>query len=249
MADDFLAETLAEAEEELEAAEQGGESVDTAELLRQLISDNRAANEDLIRRVTGGAAGPQRGVPLQADDPLKDLEFSLEGLPDPAIDPAAFHKGYAERARVAVGRAIQTVEQRAAAHTQRVLSDKQVLDNTNAMLKAANPNLTDEVIGMASGVIAARLQAAGRNPMDELKRDTEGVAQQILDYTDELASQLAGGRRAAHAPQPANRARGLVSGRNRVPAPPRQADKDAAAKDPLALYKDLQEIQRKARIY
>lgn len=248
MADDFLASTLAETEEELEAAEQDGATVVTAEDLRQLIHDNRQFNADLIRRVTGGSQQPQRGVPLQQDDPLKDLEFSLEGLPDPAIDPAAFHKGYAERARMAVGRAMQTVEQRAAANTQRVLSDKQVLDNTNAMLKAANPNLTDEVIGMASGVIAARLQAAGRNPMDELKRDTEGVAQQILDYTDELASQLSGGRRAA-APQPTNRARGLISGRNRVPAPPRQADKDAAARDPLALYKDIQKIQRDNRIY
>lgn len=250
MADTFLAETLAETEDELEqleGQESEGRGLITEEMLRRILDDNREQNAELVRRVTGQQQVSQRGVPLQQDDLGKEFEFSLEGAPDPAIDPGAFHKWYAAKQQSAAARVAEQLEQRMQANTQRALSDKEAIARANELIKAANPNLTDEVIGMASSVVARRIAASGRDPMTVLRQDAEGVAQDVLDYTDDLVAQLGGRRPERAAETSSNRARGLLSPRTR-PAAPRQPQRDAKP-DPLALVKEIQSIQNKGRIY
>jgi hypothetical protein len=239
MADDYLPQTILETED----APQGEEKVSfTEDMLRRLLDDNRQANEDLIRKVTT----PPRGEPLQKDSIAPELDFTLEGLPDPAIDPMGFHKGYAARAQAAVGKALAATRQAVTADAQQMLTDKDALSRADAMIKAADPSLDDEIIAYAGGVVANRLKAQGKNPMAEIRTNTEAVAQDILDYTEELRGKLGGARRGTEPAPTAGRTRGLVSPRARTPIAPRSAE---PPEDPKAFYKELTAFQTKARIY
>jgi hypothetical protein len=240
MADDILPQTLLETEEP--TAEEAEEKVSlTEEMLRRLLDDNRQANEALIRQVT-----TPRGQPLQQESVNPELDFSLEGLPDPSHDVVAFHKGYAARAQAAVAKALAANRDAVNADTQRMLTDKDALARADAMIKAADPSLDDEIIGYAGGVIANRLKAQGRNPMAELRTNTETVAQDILDYTEELRGKLGSARRGTEPAPTSGRTRGLVSPRARTPnAPAQREDKE----DPRSFYKELTAFQQKARIY
>lgn len=247
MADDFYPDVLAETEEELQEGGEAGQD-NVAELLRRVLDDNRAANEELIRRVAG-TRQPQAGVPLQQDTPAPGLEFDMAGLPDPAVDPGAFHKAYLERANSAASKFAQGLEQRVAQRQQVQYTNQQAIDAANALIKTANPALSDEIIGMASQVVAKRIAADGRDPMTVLRQDTESVAQQILDYTDDMMRQLGGtpAQRHRESEDTGNRARGLLNGRQRAPAPRQQ--QRPTAPDPLAMVKELQKEQREKRIY
>jgi hypothetical protein len=239
MADDFLPNTLLETEEP-EASEVEEKGSITEDMLRRILDDNRQANEALIARVT-----TPKGQPLQSDVIAPELEFTLEGLPDPALDPAGFHRGYAQRAKEAVQRALTQTREAITKDAQRMISDKDVLARTDAMIKAANPNLDDEIIAYAGGQIANRLKAQGKDPMSELRSNTESVAQAILDYTDDMASKL-GGRRAADNEAATGRTRGLVAPRARTAAAPKAP---GAGNDAQAFFKELTAFQQKARIY
>jgi len=241
MADDFLPQTLYETPEtELEPKEAEERGSLTEEMLRRILDDNRSANERLIREVT-----TPRGQPLQQDSVAPELEFSLEGLPDPAMDPAAFHKGYAARAHAAVVKMGQQIEERARQSAQSMISDKDVYARAEAMIKTAVPEADEELITYAGTVIAGRLRAQGKDPTAAMRANTEAVAQDITDYIEDMRSKLGAGRRGSDAPT-SGRTRGLVQPRARTPNPPKQQD---AKDDPNSMYKELADFQRKARIY
>ena len=240
MADEgYLPETLLETDEE-GGADAPVTKLTAEQMLERILTDNRQANEDLIRRVTAARPGP-----LQQEQVAPDLEFSLDGLPDPSIDPAGFHKGYAQRASAAVGKAMQQLRQVASQDAQRISSDAEVKARADAMIKAANPALDDDLIGYAATVVANRIRAEGRDPMVVLRGSTEEVVQEILDYTDEMAVKL-GGQGRQRQSGGATRTGGLVTPRGRAPAAPKAETKD---NDPQAFYKEFTEMQRKARIY
>jgi hypothetical protein len=166
-------------------------------------------------------------------------------LPDPALDPAGFHKGYATRAQAAVQKALTQTRQAITEDARRMISDKDILARADTMIKAANPNLDDEIIAYAGRAVAERLKAQGKDPMAELRANTESVAQAILDYTDDMASRLGAKRPGAAAEETGGRTRGLVTPRTRTPVAPRQA----AANDGKGMLRELQAMQQKARIY
>lgn len=236
----YFPETLLETEDGDDEAVESAK-LTTEQMLERLLLDNRQANEDLIRRVTQPKPGP-----LQQEQLAPDLEFSLDGLPDPSIDPVGFHRGYAARATAAVGKAMQQVRALANQDAQRIASDAEVKARADAMIKAANPALDDDLIGHAATVIAGRYRAEGRDPMTALRGNTEEVVQEILDYTDDLAARLVGSSGRQRSAGTANRTGGLVSPRSRAPAAPKP---EPEGNNPQAFYKEFTEMQRKARIY
>lgn len=241
MADvEFMPQTILETEDEHEAQEapQGL----TPDTLQAILAENRRANEAMVRNAVG-----QR--PLQQDSVAPELKLSLEGLPDPATHPREHSVALAKRAEetfgAALARSTQAVEQRVA----RQIADKDVIARANAMIMAANPNLTDAVVGFASQQVIAQMRAEGiQDVMGELRRDTEGVCQRVLDYTDDMAAQLTGGQRPARVPngETDGRTRGLVAPRTRSAARPRAS---ADAEDGRQMFKELTSLQSKARIY
>jgi hypothetical protein len=233
----FHPETLLETEEAPEVEQDVGL---TRDALERILAENRAANADLIAKVVNGRRA-EPGVPLQQDDIIPDLNFSLEGLPDPAHDPRAFHVEYMKRMSEKAKEYGTAVARNAERRASTKLTDQQVLNRVEGMIKGANPNLTDEVIGTASGVIAARYRSQGRDPMSELRARPDEVGQEVLDYIDDLAEQL--GARAA-APQ---RTAGLVSPRGNA-APRRRAPAEPP-EDKQSFYKELTKLQTTARIY
>jgi hypothetical protein len=242
MADDILPQTIFETEDPPPAAEAEEKVSLTEEMLRRLLDDNRDANERLIREVVA-----PRGQPLQQESVNPELEFfTLEGLADPREDVVAFHKGYAARAQAAVAKALQQTRQVITQDTQRMISDKDVIGNADAMIKAAIPEADDEIIAYAGGVIAKRLKAQGKDPMAAMREDTESVAQDIVDYLDDMRGRFGGSRRSGDAPAAGGRTRGLVTPRARTPNPPRQPE---TKEDPQSFYKELTSFQQKARIY
>lgn len=241
MADDtYLPETIFETDDVVDGAVEETKS-EAERLLEKLLGSQKELNEQLIRARTE----PVRGQPLQSEQIAPEL-FTLDGLPDPTMDLAGFHKGYAERASRAVGNALRQVEQRAAENARRISSDAEVQARADAMIKAANPNLDDDIIGFAATKVAERYRAAGQDPMAVLRARTDEVAQEVLDYTDEMAQKLGGtGRARAEAPH-SNRTAGLVAPRARTATQQRGgSDKE----DPKAFYNEFTAMQKKARIY
>lgn len=242
MADiEFMPQTILETEDEHE--EQEAPQGLTPDALQAILAENRRANEAMVRNAVG-----QR-QPLQQDSVAPELKLSLEGLPDPATHPREHSIALAKRAEetfgAALARSTQAVEQRVA----RQMADKDVIARANAMIMAANPNLTDAVVGFASQQVIAQMKAEGiQDVMGELRRDTEGVCQRVLDYTDDMAAQLTGGQRPARVPsgETDGRTRGLVAPRTRSAARPRPS---ADAEDPRQMFKELTATQSKARIY
>ena len=241
MADEILPQTIYDTPEpELEPTEAEERGSLTHEMLERLMEGQKQQTAELIRQMV-----PPRGQPLQQDSVAPELEFTLEGLPDPAMDPAGFHKGYAARAQAAVSKALQQTRQAVSADAQRMITDKDVISRADAMIKSAVPEADEEIIAYAGGVIASRLKAQGKDPMATMRADTEAVAQDIADYIEDMRGRMGGGRRSADAPT-GGRTRGLVQPRARTPNAPRQQE---TKNDPNSMYKELTDFQRKARIY
>lgn len=244
MADnEYLPETLLETEDDLgtgEDAEGGG--LVTAETLKAILADNHKANADLIRQMT------TRPGPLQSDAVAPELKFTLEGLPDPQMDLNGFYKGVSERVSTVVGSALAQTRQAATRDAAQIVSDSAVKAKADAMVKAAIPGVTDEIIGVAAGIVANRIRSEGKDAMAELRSRTEDVAQDIVDYIGDMAATLGGGRsgRLDDGSRDSGRTRGLVQPRAR--AATRQATA-ADREDPRAFYKEFTAMQQKARIY
>lgn len=242
MADNYAPRTLGETDEEfLEEEETEQNPLDRIEeLMRAQLDSNR----DLIERVTGR----QQPQQLQQEPNYGELEFTLDGLPDPAMDPAAFHREYAKRWQSAAQKTASGVEQRVAARMTEQTRLNNAVDKTNNLVREANPNLTDETIGAISQVVAARMKAEGKDPKNEILRSASDVARQIIDYADDMATQMRGEQRR---PAPAGRAQ--VLGRGRGGGNPgkqgaaQRSRKDEA--DPLGLLRELQALQQKGRYY
>lgn len=243
MADDFLASTLAETDDTIDELEGEQKESKTEEMLRRILDENRVANADLIRQVVG-ANKAQPGKPLQEDDPLAGIEIKTDDLPDPAHDPAGFHREYAKRAHGAMRTAAQRIEERTMARMQRTLTDRELFDKAETLVKTSQPDASKEVIAAATKVVADRLVAQGKDPMSELRGNVEGIAQDVADYIDDLRSQLAGERRRSEGGN--SRARGLNGSSPRTPTARKPAEK---AHDPLELLHDIQKMQREHRLY
>ena len=237
MADMYSQDTPRD-EEFLEDEEQ---ELDPLSRIEELMRKQTESNRELIERVTGRQQ--QQQAPLQ-----QEVEFTLEGLPDPREDINAFNAGLGKRLKELSGTTANAVEQRVTARVNEQSRLNIAVSRTNDLVREANPNLNDETIGAISQVVAARMKAAGKDPKTEILRSADDVAQQIVDYADDMARQVRGEQR-----RPNNPGRAQVLGRGKGGGNPgrqaatRRTSKDEA--DPLALVRDIQEFQRKGRYY
>lgn len=240
----FMPEAILETEDEpAEEQHQEQSSGLTADQLKDILAEQRQANVDALRQVL---QGPQRGVPLQEDDPLAglDLRVDVEGLPHPAGDLNGFLQGLQERQgkvfKNALAQAVTQATTRAAQTAHAVATDQSVQDRAMDMIKDAAPDLDDDVIQFAAQQVANQYRERGMDPMAALRSDVQGVSQEILDYADSRF----GGREAQPLTRKANRTGGIPASRGRAPQP-KNVPEDAGD-----MVRELKEWQAtKARLY
>ena len=235
MADAYAPGTLDENEEFLE------EEQSPLERIEELMQRQLESSRDLVERVTGRQQ--QQQAPLQ-----QEVEFTLEGLPDPREDINAFNVSLGKRLKELSGTTANAVEQRVTARVNEQTRLNTAVDRTNTLVREANPNLDDDTVGAISQVVAARMKAAGKDPKAEILRSPKDVAQAIIDYADDMATQVRGESRPRPSPGRAQvLGRGSRGGNPGAQAAQRRSSKDEA--DPLALMRAIQDVQRKGRYY
>ena len=208
----------------------------TAAMLESILADQNRRNEQLVRAVT------QKGTPLQPDNEHVELAISYEGLPNPAMDPEGYHREYTKRMQDAANAALRATVQKSREAAQEVVGDNAVSDRAYGMIRDVAPDLPDELIGVAAQAVSAQIRADGGDPRLALRQDTEGVAQRILDYADDLVSRATGQGSPNRTASP-NRTGGMLAPRNRRPAAPKPKE------GPGDMYAEMKAEQKRLRIY
>jgi hypothetical protein len=229
------ASTLAEHEEE-EAAPEAPTGL-TAEGLREIMDEQRRLSEENLARIL---QGPTRGQPLQEE--IRAPGLSLEGLPHPSVDLDGFHKGLAERLEARDRSLAEQITQRATATAQEVSSTQALVGRAEQLIKEAAPDLDDAVIEFAAQKVANEMRSRGLDPAAELRSNTLGVAQMVLDYADEHFSGDTLTRTKASSGN--GRTQVLGGAGRRGPAPKPRADDENSN-----IVSELRKMQTDLRLY
>lgn len=248
MADvDYAPNTLMETVDDEGEEGQAAPGVITPDVLREILAAQDKRTADYVDAKLGRRAQP--GVPLQRDNIVPNLNLELEGLPDPqVVGAAAFLAEHTKRVNAAAAKFANDVRTQARNETTQLISDQKALDKVEAMI-LDQVDVSQEVLGQASKVVAGRYQQQGIDPMAELRRRPTEIAQEIVDYLGEMAEQL-GGR----APERGgvDRTAGLVESRGRVRTHREERKAKMSEKDrpkPDDMFRQLTKIQHDAKLY
>lgn len=250
MADTAFPQTLLETQD-AEDEEQEGSGVITPDVLREILASSKRDTAELINATIGRRA--ERGVPLQRDNIVPEINLSLEGLPDPqVVGAAAFHTEYMKRVNKSAGEFATTVREQTRREAASLISDQKVKDKVESLILKEMPDLNQDVLGQAARVVAGRYHAQGHDPMAELRARPEEIAQEIVDYIGDMAASLGAPRRQVEEDEGVDRTAGLVPSRGRIRthrAERKERLSERDRPDPKSMYNELTKLQREARIY
>lgn len=209
----------------------------TAKMLKEILGQQNDLNERLVRNVVA-----PRGQPVQEEIAAPELLIDLTGLPDPNMDPMGYTREYTKRLGESAKAALGKTVQQAGNLARETASQQSAVDRAMALIRDAAPELPEELITVASAAVAKQMQANGLDPRTEIREHTQQVAQDVLDYADDLVSR-ASGVSSTSRNRGVERTGGMLSPRARRQAPPKQEEK------PGDMFAEMKELQKRARIY
>lgn len=236
--DPFAPEHIAETEDEIpQEQEQQSSGGLSKEDLAEILAEQTRLNAENLQRVLQGSR--PAGQPLQEE--IRAPGLTLEGLPHPQSDLEGFYKGLSDRLAQRDQSLVEQVTSRTQQQVSTATENQSLFHRAEMLIREAAPDLADDVLAFSAQKIADSYRERGVNPLDALRGDLTGVAQEILDYAD---SRFGGAPEQPLQRKGGGRTQVLGGGGARAPRKPAPREPDATN-----VVQELRQIQSELRLY